>query len=475
MSAQSVVRIQKIEIENFKNVKHGSLSLKNNNKRFDASVLGLYGQNGSGKTALIDSLAVLQSALSGRAVPRRFADYINMGSDFARLRFEFSVTNVAENGVYDAVYEFCIRKELDDASHNMEQRAGAAPRCKAVLYNERLSASYKSDSKKIKMTPIADTDTDGVFSPKAKYIELVGGGKDAETDMLVAKKLSLATSSSFLFSKDAINTIRKNCKKEKLLYLFDRHFYFGNSELFVVDSSSSGLISINVLPLVFNYKDAEQHRIAAGKLAVALNVNEPFPVSSNDVDVIKKVVSNMNIVLTQLLPGLTIGVKELGALVMKDGASGVGIQLMSQRNGREIPLRYESDGIKKIVSVLQVLIAAYNSPSITVAIDELDSGIFEYLLGELLRIISEKGKGQLIFTSHNLRPLETLDKGFVAFTTTNPDNRYIRMCNVKSTNNFRDFYYRDIVLGEQSEPVYEPTNNYEIEFAFREAGGVDAS
>ena len=26
------------------------------------------------------------------------------------------------------------------------------------------------------------------------------------------------------------------------------------------------------------------------------------------------------------------------------------------------------------------------------------------LLGELLKIISEKGKGQLIFTSHNLRP-----------------------------------------------------------------------
>lgn len=35
-----------------------------------------------------------------------------------------------------------------------------------------------------------------------------------------------------------------------------------------------------------------------------------------------------------------------------------------------------------------------------------NGGIFEYLLGELLNIISEKGKGQLIFTSHNLRPLE---------------------------------------------------------------------
>lgn len=112
----------------------------------------------------------------------------------------------------------------------------------------------------------------------------------------------------------------------------------------------------------------------------------------------------------------------------------------------------------------------YNNSSITVVIDELDSGIFEYLLGEILKIISEKGQGQLIFTSHNLRPLETLDKSFIVFTTTNPNNRYIRLTNVKENNNLRNFYYRNIVLGGQDEVVYDPTSNYEIALAFREAG-----
>ena len=87
-----------------------------------------------------------------------------------------------------------------------------------------------------------------------------------------------------------------------------------------------------------------------------------------------------------------------------------------------------------------------------------------------MHILSEKGKGQLIFTSHNLRPLETIDRGFIAFTTTNPENRYIRFTNIKTTNNLRDFYFRDIVLGEQNEPVYEMTNNAEIALALREAG-----
>ena len=44
------------------------------------------------------------------------------------------------------------------------------------------------------------------------------------------------------------------------------------------------------------------------------------------------------------------------------------------------------------------------------------------------------------------------------------------MRNVLVYNILRDFYYRDIVLGEQNEVVYEPTNNYEIALAFREAG-----
>lgn len=111
-----------------------------------------------------------------------------------------------------------------------------------------------------------------------------------------------------------------------------------------------------------------------------------------------------------------------------------------------------------------------NNPSVTVAIDELDAGIFEYLLGEILNIISEKGKVQLIFISHNLRPLKTLDKGFIAFTTTNPKKRYIRMTNVRENNNLRDFCFRDIVLGKQNEEVYNSTNNFEIALAFKEAG-----
>lgn len=95
-------------------------------------------------------------------------------------------------------------------------------------------------------------------------------------------------------------------------------------------------------------------------------------------------------------------------------------------------------------------------------------------MGEILKIIEESGKGQLIFTSHNLRPLETLHKKSIIFTTANPKNRYIRLTNVKTNNNFRDFYFHDIILGGQKECIYEPTNSFAISRAFKMAGEVHA-
>ena len=250
------------------------------------------------------------------------------------------------------------------------------------------------------------------------------------------------------------------------MFVLENMVNYGNYDLFVINTSDSGLISLDALPLTFQYTKNNQQFL--GQIPVSLN--GPAIIPDNMLNIVKDVCEDMNIVLAKIVPGLTIGVKDLGQQMTKTGAVSRRIQLMSYKNRKEIPLQFESQGIKKIVSILQLLIVVYNKSSITVAIDELDSGIFEYLLGELLNIISEKGKGQLIFTSHNLRPLETIDRGFIAFTTTNPQNRYIRFNHVKDNHNLRDFYFRDIVLGEQSEEVYEPTNNYEIALAFREAG-----
>ena len=85
------VRITGITIHNFKNVIEGSLSFENIRKNYRASIVGLYGQNGSGKTALIDALELLKYALCGRTIPEKFAAFINVDSDVATFLYDFAV------------------------------------------------------------------------------------------------------------------------------------------------------------------------------------------------------------------------------------------------------------------------------------------------------------------------------------------------------------------------------------------------
>ena len=459
-----IVRIESVTIENFKNVTKGTLDFENKRKEYKASVLGLYGQNGSGKTALIDAIQLLKFALCGRAIPKKYADYINVDAECATLKYEFMV-RYAEV-VYNAWYEFSMRKVVDENSVTVDETTNANVTTRVELFNEVLSFSYETKTEKMRKAPLIDTRTDELFAPKAKMQELVGDNKEKYMDLLVTKRLTKATSRGFIFSRELINQYRKNCENGLYMKLIEGLYTYGHRELFIIDTESIGLISLNTLPLTFKYKHGVSETF--GSLPLSLNGSALIP--EDMYSVVENVIENMNIVLEQLVPGLKIKVVDLGSALTKEGKIAKKIELMSLKNNKKIPFCYESEGIKKIVSILQLLIVVYNNPSVTVAIDELDGGVFEYLLGEMLNIISEKGKGQLIFTSHNLRPLETIDKGFIAFTTTNPKMRYIRLTNVKVTNNLRDFYYRDIVLGEQSEQVYSPTNNFEIALAFREAG-----
>ena len=84
-------------------------------------------------------------------------------------------------------------------------------------------------------------------------------------------------------------------------------------------------------------------------------------------------------------------------------------------------------------------------------------------------MIQSSGKGQFIFTSHNMRPLEVLSKDYIWFTTTDPNNRYIRLSRLGETNNLRKVYYREIAVHENYDNLYNETKQSMIVAAMRKA------
>ncbi len=464
-----IVRIQYAEIRNLQNVERGIIKMACNTKdgEYSASsdILGIYGQNGSGKTTFINALGILDTLLSGKRLTPDMVNYITKEEQHADLRFDFSVTD--SKACYKVIYEARISKrDKDEWDENAEDYNPV------VVSQEKLRFSYLQNGEWTSLRTLIDYDMKDkkAFKPNTSLQEITDGKSDTVNELLVAKKLAIKQSTSFIFSSDTQKQMTNGRPNMMYKDVISSLYYFGRNNLFIISNRNTGLITMNVA-LPFSYRIDKNGASAMVSVLMRLDTSTVIPVTV--LNTINQVIKVMNTVLCEIIPGLQVEISELGKQLMQDGTEGVSVEMTSLRNGRRLPLRYESEGIKKIISILHMLIAMYNNPSMTLAVDELDAGIYEYLLGEILKVINETGRGQLIFTSHNLRPLETLNKNSIIFTTTNPANRYIRLANVKTNNNLRDVYYHDLILGGQKECIYEPTNSFAISHSFRIAGEAD--
>lgn len=456
--SDNVVRLSSLTLKNIKNVKNGTIVMPlTNERKFEygrAEVLGIYGQNGSGKTAIVDALYFLQSIMIGEALNQRILDYIDTDSLNAEINAEFNI--FGDNVLYEVGYHIIFSKAEEGITIEREYLNCAINR-DGYRTNKNIFMDYQKNQTEI------------IFKPLKRLDELVGKDKNTQMDLIVARKMAEKSNCSYIFGKDSREIfLKKNDKFEDYARVIRALFVFALRDLFVINSSHSGVISANfLLPMAFQIE--KEKTGMKGDFAVPLM--EPVILDIERKNILDEIVNQINTVLYTIIPGMSIEVKDYGKQAMDSGEEGWKVELMSNRDRkRTIPIRMESEGIIKIVSILNVLIQAFGNPSICLVIDELDAGIFEYMLGELLDIFNKSAKGQLIFTSHNLRALEMLDKDSIMFSTANPNNRYIHMKNVKESNNLRSMYIRSITLGGQEENIYEETDSLKIARAFRKAG-----
>ena len=420
-----------------------------------AEILGIYGQNGSGKTAIVDALYFLQKVMIGVDLDQSLEDYMDMDSDTAEIFADFNI--FMDGIVFEIGYRLSLSREEKEVIISRETLS-AAKNENGIRTNKTVFMDYQRDQANV------------IFKPQKRLDEILEENKEIKTDLIVARKMAEKSNCSYIFGESSREIFCREYKNgfQQFSVIISSLFEFALKDLFVIRNTHSGVISANfVLPMAFRI---ENDNIGAkGDFTVSLI--EPILVDEERKNLLETIVEQINIVLYTIIPGLQVTIKNYGKQSLDDGEEGWKLELMSKREGmKEIPIRMESEGIIKIISILNALIQAFGNPSICLVIDELDSGIFEYMLGELLDIFKKSAKGQLIFTSHNLRALEMIDKESIMFSTTNPNNRYIHMKNVRESNNLRNMYIRSITLGGQSEQIYEETDSLKIARAFRKAG-----
>ncbi|MET1250282.1 AAA family ATPase [Sporolactobacillus sp. STCC-11] len=465
------VRVSSIELYNCKNVVQGKLyfpcAKSHSMKRAD--VLGLYGQNGSGKTAVVSAFDVLRTLLGGKPLSPDVDRLIYQRSDTVRFVFTFLIC--VERHYYEAVYDVALTKrdlDADDAVNLANDRAHDP----VFISHEEIR--YKELVKGARYKTVLAFTREGEetkLSPNAVASKMKSRKEDLVVSYKVNAELAHKEHTSFIFRAEGFQLLGRALEQRPFELLQALKNVFA-SRLFVLSNHESGMSLAN-LSIPIHCRSAALNLDEDGYGVVELPINAPKKVDMDTYGILHTMFTAISKILKEIVPGLTVEAKNLGSQTMSNGDPGVRVALVAKREGRSLPIACESDGVKKLLTVLSSLIVMYNDKNACIVIDELDAGIYEFLLGELVKILNDSGKGQLLFTSHNLRILEVLEKENLVFTSTNPENRYIVLKGIRDSNNIRDVYFRAIQLGNDGEAVYQETDRYEIMEAFDEAGELN--
>lgn len=458
------VRIKRMELMNFKGVQHGIIDF-NCAKEFTAydtksDILGLYGQNGSGKSSLVEAISLIKGLIGGFYFNSESTKYIDVEADYAYISIDFDF-QYKDGTVATVCYEVKLEvKEKKEVALSADMSEIEQPKQYIAFYDEIVKTDMYADGSIGRMHKIVDT-KDEIFCAKALENDFFeADNTSVKEELSYIKRKTFEDSQSFVFSNilsEIINIRNTEENHSKYYEILSELVLFASKYLYVINTRTNGLVQLRAgIPIYIP---------GLGKPFV---LSEKSMVNKETYDLIKNTINQINNVVSAIIPGLSLSISGIPT-IMENGEDGFYIKILSLKEGKMFPFEYESDGIIKIVSILADYIFAFNQGSATLVVDEFDSGVFEFLLGELLQIFEEYGKGQLIFTSHNLRPLEVINKKFIRFTTSDPQNRYYKLKNIGNTNNLRDVYLREIRLGNQDIEIYKRTKSFKIAKALKSA------
>ena len=444
-----------IKAKNFKSLKNIEFNLKKT-KNITNDFIAIYGENGSGKTNLVELFKFLQQMTISRVLdaawnmlPKEFLDF----KDKMINNIPKEIKSIMELKLNLEEYRTLKEKENTEIEYGfkIDNKEGFY----YVNFNEEI---------------VEEKLYFFVNKQNGYYFKLSKKGKE------IQKELNNNIFINDRYNKELEENIEKYWGKYSFLSLIMFELKDKNEE-YMLNNISRKLLNIiekiNLMTVHVNkwfLKFIPDNYIK--KLSL-LDLKEGT-ISKDKVDQIKKYENVLNIFFTQAYADIK-SVK----YVIEEKENEIKYRLYFNKiiggNLKSIPIELESEGTKRIVEEFDTLIGAIRGE--TVIIDEIDNGIHDLLMKNIILSIKDEITGQLIITTHNTLLLEVLPKECIYILSTDYEGNK-NICTIKEygikiqkNHNVRELYFKGLFGGipttsyvdfEEIKYVLEDSNEKEV-------------
>jgi len=351
----------------------------------DFKVKAIYGENGSGKTALITAVQILKQLISEKA-------YL---SDFQNQQFLKNIINKENKELYIET-EVLYRRLDDDYINfyvlNYSLVLGLEPDNLYVIKKESLS--YKNGN-------YPNNHYKKIFIINNGNIEFLDF-TEKEKEKIDKRTLNLLTSQTMISCFFHQNLIAEISASSNYMHIFYMYVFSYMNNIYLNEQDK------HTLYMVQKYLDSPDN-IANNKEFRSLLNKHIISYDSISSELIHKTRFHVyKTKIEKLCSFLKIFKPDLQKIIINKKVDGEYYKCSLEMNygNYNIDYEFESTGIKKLVRLYD----CFNNASRggIVFIDELDSNINDVYFCKLVEYFMYYGKGQLCFTTHNLGPMSVL-------------------------------------------------------------------
>ncbi len=419
------IKVMNIHLENFKSFSDVNLNLENKKATEAKKLACIYGENGSGKTNIIDSISFLIETLQTRSWGKFIQDKLPELKKEGKLPEEF-INELMQHNINMDISTLCKNYHYIDNDNLMK-----------VKY-------------------------EFLFMDKpCEYILFIG---DDVTYEKLSYKINTKVSEVFVISNDSFKispSIFKNKKyntilKEKVKQYWGKHTFLSiitaeigdKNKHYIEENVDTSLIlfikELSKISVVTKENNGEAHKMAA---IFPLEVSQPSGfIPKNQKNLLLSYQKLLSLFFTSVyvdIDGIYYKFEERSKNQLK-----FTLYAQKRMNGelKNIPFDIESSGTKKLLQYFMYLLNCLDGQ--TVFVDEMDDGIHDLLFAKIIDSLRDVMQGQLVITTHNTTLLEYLNPKEVYVIQKDIDANTIIECvnnyqqRTQRTNSIRSKYLR---------------------------------